>query len=250
MSENLYGKTKLVLMAVVIVSLLALIPTALKWGNSLYPSRTVTVNAEGKTTISPDIAYVSFSVLTEGSNPVKIEEDNAKKMTDAINFVKEQGIDSKDIATTSYNLSPRYEYDKEKRTTHISGYTLTQTANLKIRDFKKVAPILGGLSESGVNQIGSVTFSVEDPDKYITPARDEAFTKAQAKAREMAAKNGVKLGRVLNFSDYSGETPRPYQTYSLEAKGGGVSQTSFAPPIEPGTQELTVQVSVTYELEY
>ncbi len=245
--ENTYEKLKAALVVGGIIVALVAIPSVIAWGNSLYPSRTVTVSADGKITVSPDIATVSFSVLTQGADPVKLETDNAKRMTDAINFVKSEGLESKDIATTSYNLSPNYEYDKYRKTTYINGYTLTQTANLKIRDFSKVAPILGGLSERGVNQIGSVTFSVEDADKYLASARSEAFAKAAAKAAEMAKATGAHLGRILGFSDY-GSGPQPYYS-AAEGRGGIMTAASVAPPVEPGTQELTAQVSITYELQ-
>ncbi len=244
---NIYEKLKITLMGVGVIAIAVLVPIAVRWSGSLYPSRTVTVSAEGKTTIPPDIATVSFSVLTQGSDPAKLEEDNAKMMTSAISFVKEQGMEAKDIATSSYNLSPNYEYNKDRRTTYISGYTLTQTVNLKIRDFKKVAPILGGLSERGVNQISSVNFSIEDPNKYLSSARNEAFTKALSKAQEMTHATGAHLGAVLNFSDYP-NVSQPYPMYKSAGVGMGGASSSIAPPIEPGTQDLTVQVSVTYEL--
>ena len=248
MIENIYGKLKAGLVVAVIIVALVAIPVTMRWSNSLYPSRTVTVSAEGKTTVSPDLATVSFSVLTQGSDPAKLESDNAQKMTDAIDFVKSKGIDAKDIATTAYNLSPNYNYGKYGSNPKIVGYTLTQTATLKIRDFSKVAPIVGGLSDKGVNQIGSVTFSVEDSDKYMAPARSEAFAKAEAKAAEMAKSTGTHLGRILNFSDYQ-STPQPYAVYNSDrAMGGAATASSITPTIEPGTQNLTVQVSITYEL--
>jgi uncharacterized protein YggE len=249
MMENIYEKLKAGLMVAGIIVALVAIPTAVSWSNSLYPARTITVSAEGKTAISPDLATVSFSVITQGSDPVKLESDNAQKMTEAIDFVKAKGVDAKDIATTAYDLSPNYDYGKYGSNPKIVSYTLTQTVTLKIRDFSKVAPILGGLSDRGVNQIGSVTFSVENPDKYLAPARSEAFAKAKAKAEEMAKSTGTHLGRILNFSDYQ-NNPQPYAIYnSGRAMGGAATASSITPTIEPGTQNLTVQVSITYELQ-
>ncbi|HZX01199.1 MAG TPA: SIMPL domain-containing protein [Candidatus Paceibacterota bacterium] len=245
---DFYQILKSVLMVVVIVAVLIGTHLGLEWGNSLYPSRSITVSAEGKTTVSPDIAKLSFSVISEGGNPAALETDNAKKVTAAVDYVKSQGVDDKDIRTSSYDLSPKYVYNDTTRKSYIDGYTMTQTTSVKVRDLNKVADILGGLSERGVNQIGSVTFTVDDPDKYLDQARADAFNKAAAKAKLMAEVNRVRIVRVTNFYESQGGPIPYYDTYS---KGGGAlgMGTSVAPSISAGSSDLTVQVSVTYEIE-
>ncbi len=214
--------------------------------NSLPANRTITVSAEGKSTISPDLARLSFAVISEGKDPEILQSDNAKKMSASIDFVKSEGIDAKDIQTTNYNLQPRYEYDEKKRTSFISGYTLSQTVNVKIRDFTKISPILGKLPSLGINQINGVNFEVENPDKYLNVAREEAFQKAFAKAAAMARQNKVKIGRVITFSEgYGGGI---YYPRAMEAVAYGKGGGDIVPPIEPGSEDISVNVSVTYEL--
>ena len=244
---NLNQILKNALLVVVIVVIVLGGNLALKWSDSLYPSRTIVVSGDGKATVTPDIAKLSFSVVSEGPDPTVLQSDNSKKMTAAINFIKGKGIDVKDIKTTNYNLSPRYEYDEAKRQSFITGYTLTQTASVKVRDLGKVAEILGGLSDLGVNDIGSVSFEVEEPDKYLAEARVEAFNKDSEKARQMASLNGIRIKRVVNFSEYQ-SGPISYRSLELASKGGGDTMLPV-PPIEPGTEEITIQVSVTYEIE-
>jgi len=245
---NLNQILKDTLLVVVIVVVVLGGNLALKWSNSLYPSRTIVISGDGKATVTPDIAKLSFSVVSEGPDPTALQSDNSKKMTAAINFVKEKGIDAKDIKTTNYNLSPRYEYDETKRQSFITGYTLTQTVSVKVRDLGKVAEILGGLSSLGINNIGSVSFEVDEPDRYLAEARVEAFGKANKKALEMASLNGVRIKRVVNFSEYQSGPIYPYRSLELAGKGGG-DVVLPVPPIEPGTEEITIQVSVTYEIE-
>lgn len=224
---------------------LGLLAAAALWqyGKSVVPSRAIAVNAEGKVVVIPDIARVSFSAVSEGKDPAAIQTDNNKKINSAIEFVKTEGVDPKDIKTAGYDLSPRYEYDEKRRTSFISGYTLTQTVSLKIRDFSKIGKIIGALPGLGINQIGSLSFDVDDPDKFLNEARKEAFEKARAKADAMASYSGVKIRRVVNFSEYGGGYPVPLFA-KAEVFGGAVS----APTIEPGSQEVTVQVNVTYEI--
>ncbi|NCO15398.1 hypothetical protein AUJ30_01220 [Candidatus Wolfebacteria bacterium CG1_02_39_135] len=232
------------LMLVIIYSLF--FGPAKKYGDSLMPAKTINVSAEGKVTVSPDIAKLSFSVVSEGANSKLLAENNNKKMNAAIDFAKSQGIEEKDIKTTEYNLSPRYEYDEKTKKTFISGYTLTQTVLVKVRDLNKVAEVLGGLPALGINQISSISFDIDEPEKYLSEARNQAFDKVKEKAKAMAEKNGVKLGRVINFYEYQ-STPY-YQ--NVRALGmGGAEAVQPLPQIQPGSQEVTIQVSVTYEIK-
>lgn len=213
---------------------------------SLVPSRTFVVTAEGKTVVSPDLASFNFSVVSEGTDPEKLSAENSKKVNATIDFVKSEAVESKDIKTANYSLSPRYEYDEKLKKTFISGYTLTQTVFVKLRDFSKVGKILAKLPDLGVNEISALAFSVEDPDRYLKEARKQAFEKAFIKAKEMARQNRARIGKVVTFSEYPNSQP-PFPIYATFEKSGGAGPLP-APQIEPGTQEVTVSVNVTYEI--
>lgn len=238
----------LVLVALLFVGVYSVV--AMKhYKESLYPSRTISVSAEGKTVVTPDIASFSFSVVSEGKDAVKISADNVKKMNSAIDYIKSQGIDAKDVKTAGYSLAPRYEYDENTRKTFISGYTITQTVFVKVRDFSKIGGVLSYLPSLGINQISSLSFEVENQDAYLNVARQEAFDKAYAKAKSMAKQNKVKIEKVLTFYESNYPIYRTkYAADSLMEMGGAAS--SIAPAtIEPGSQEVTVNVTVTYEIE-
>lgn len=236
-------------LAVAVIGLLFFaFPIAGKYKDSLYPTRSMTVSAEGKTLVSPDIATTSFSVVSRGLNPQELAGRNNELVSQAIDFVKSQGVEAKDIRTTGYNLQPNYEYDEARRVSFISGYTLTQTVTLKVRDLPKVGEILGGLPELGINQIGGVSFGVDEPEKYLAEAREEAFQIAREKAEAMARASGVRLGKVLNVSEYGGPV-YPYYAERSAYGLGGADLAVPAPTIEPGSEEITVNVNITYSLK-
>ena len=235
-----------IVLVVVVLAGLASLKALYRYSKSLPASRTITVSAEGKTVVLPDIASFYFSVVNEGSDPEKIAEKNNVVINEALGFVKEEGVEDKDIKTTGYDLSPRYEYDEKRKTSFISGYRLTQTVTVKIRDFTKISKILGVLPGFGINQIGSLSFSVDEPDVYLNEAREQAFKKARAKAEAMARQNGTKIKRVVTFSEFGGGYP-PIPIFA-KAEIGGFGGDVVAPRIEPGSQEVAVNVSVTYEI--
>lgn len=235
------------LLAVLVLAVLSS-KALLDYGHSLQPAQTITVSADSKASIVPDLATLNFSVVSEGTDTVKLQTDNNNKINDAIAYLKTQSIDSKDIKTSGYNLNPKYVYNPKTGQNYISGYTMTQTVTVKIRDFAKISPILAALPEKGINSINGPSFSVEDQDKYLNQARAEAFAKAKAKAQAMADYAGAHLGRVVTFNENGGGYPIYYDRMETMSAKGGVAAPVPAPTIEPGSQDVTVTVNVTYEI--
>ena len=246
-AKNLYWILINVTLAVVVFVGISAMWYLYRSAAALQITRSIVVSADGRATLLPDIARVSFSVVSEGKDPQAVQSENVQKMNSAIEFVKGQGVASADIKTSGYDLSPKYEYDEKKRTSFISGYTLTQTVSLKLRNFDQISVIIGNLPSLGINRINQVGFEVEDQDKYLNQARAEAFALARGKADAMAAANGARLGRVVTFQESQGGIyPRVLAYEAMGAKAGPEAPPS--PQIEPGSEEVTVSVSVTYEL--
>jgi uncharacterized protein len=238
------------LLLVVLIILICFSVNAVRhYVDGLTSDRKITVSAEGKVITVPDIAKINFSVITEGQDTEKISEENTRKMNEAINFVKNKNIEDKDIQTAGYNLSPKYEYDEDKRTTFISGYTLSQTVYLQIRDFAKISEILRELPGLGINKISRITFEIENQDESLKEARGLAFEKAFIKAKEMADKNNVKIDKVITFVEYQNNySVRLMSSDSVEFGSKESGALVSTPIIEPGSQEVIVNVSVTYAI--
>lgn len=231
--------------------------------------KTITISAEGKLTASPDIASLILSAITENKDPKKAENENSEKVNAIIDFVKSLGVKSDDIKTINYSLNPKYYYPYDypripcplesevvspkpfscpPKFPLIIGYELSQSVSLKIRDFKIIGDIISGAIESGANQVGNISFSIEDPDKLKNEAKKMAIESAKEKAKELAKTAGVRLGRVVSFSE--GEIFFPQARFleaaPLSLKAEGVSQ---SPQIEPGSEEIRVTMSVVFEIK-
>jgi len=70
----------------------------------------ITVSGEGKVYAKPDIALVNLGVTTQGSTTEEVISKNTEKMNAVIKAVKDMGVEDKDIQTTTYSLSPLYNY--------------------------------------------------------------------------------------------------------------------------------------------
>jgi hypothetical protein len=212
-------------------------------------ARTFTVDGEGKISAKPDIANVSLAVVSKGTTVKQVTTDNNTKMNQVIAAVQAVGVDPKDITTSEYDLNPDYDYNSvlPDGSNKIIGYSLTQQITVKVRDLNKVDDVLDGGTKAGANQVGSLDFEIDDMGPVKQQARTIAFAAAKAKAQEMADEAGVSLGRIVTFSEQTPSNPVPMVNFAMEAKSAG-AVAAPAPSIQPGQQELTLDVSVTYEI--
>lgn len=222
--------------------------------------RSFGVTGEGKVTAVPDVAMFGASVITQGGNDIAtIQKTNTDKMNAIIAFLKKNGVDEEDIKTTNYNLTPRYQgYRCEPSPfggavacppASIVGYEINQSLEVKVRDFAKAGEILAGVVEAGANSVSQISFTIDDPAKLEAEARAEAVKQAREKADIIAKAGGFRVGDLLSIDDYY----QPYPMYDSRMGMGGaemsVAQSMPAPVLEPGSQEIIVQISARYEIK-
>lgn len=214
-------------------------------GRESQQTYTITIDGEGKITAIPDIAQISLGIQTEKLTVVAAQKENTDKMNKIIDELKKMGIETKDIKTTNYSIYPRYDWTEGRQI--LRGYTVSQNVSVKIRDLEKVGAIVDKAGSLGANQVGSLSFTIDEPEKIRQEAREKALLNAKEKAEALAKVAGVKLGKLVSFSE-SGAVPTPiYRDYTVKALGmGGVEEA--APTIEAGSQEIIVNVMVTYEV--
>lgn len=230
------------------------------YSRSIEPStfRSFSVSGEGKVVAIPDVAQFTFSLITQGGKDIAaLQRENTDKVNAIIGFIKSKNIEAKDIKTQNYNLDPRYQYFScpfESRDAkpcpppEIVGYMITQTVSVKIRDFSKIGDVLAGVVEKGANNVSQLSFEIDEPTKIQNEAREEAIKKAKEKANLIAKAGGFKIGRLLSINEGFSPIPVGRHFLDMEAKGGASSAPLPAPVIEPGSQEVFVNVNLIYEI--
>ncbi len=211
-------------------------------GKSEQTPNVVTISAEGKVTAVPNVATVQIGTTTTKPTVADAQSENTKKMNDLIAAVKKEGIADKDIKTSDYSIYPQYDWNGNKNI--LSGYNVNQTLTLKIRDTKKINAILKLAGEKGANSISNLNFEIDDQDALKEQAREKAIVNAKEKAEKLAKSLGVKLDKIISFSE-STDVP-VYNTYPKYADGMGGGGAS--PNIQTGENEIKVFVNITYEI--
>jgi uncharacterized protein YggE len=218
----------------------------------LLTGRSFSISAEGRVVAVPDVAQLTLSVISENGDLVGLQKENTEKVNNIIAFIKSKGVDAKDIKTQSYIITPRYQYCTSGSCPppSISGYSVTQSVSVKIRDFALIGDIIAGIVERGANSVSGPYFAVDDPTELENQARREAIEKAKARAKAIAEAGGFRLGPLLSISEYP-SYPIPY---SYGGRGGGGAEFAVpaplpTPAVEPGSQEIKVNVQLTYSIK-
>jgi hypothetical protein len=144
---------------------------------------------------------------------------------------------------------PVYNYTNQ-RGQELVGYEVTQNLTLKIRDLTKIGDIIAKTTEKGANQIGNISFTIDDEFALKNQARELAIEKAKEKAELIAKQSGMKLGEVKSVYENQESTPTPYYTNAKmmdSAGGSGISVSS--PEIQSGQNEIKVEVTLVYEVK-
>jgi uncharacterized protein YggE len=210
------------------------------------PKRTITMSGKGVVKSAPDKVTVNAGVETQGPSAKDALANNTAAMTKVVDALKSEGIDPKDIQTTDFSVSPRYEdRDDDRKPTRIVGYDVNNSVYVTMRDTSKIGAVLDQLVHAGSNSIGGVYFSVDKPEELEKEARKLAIADAIAKAKLYAEATGAELGAVQTISEQGGYVPY----YPAAPKMASASVAERAVPIEPGTQNTNIDVQVTWELK-
>ncbi|MDD5041145.1 MAG: SIMPL domain-containing protein [Candidatus Peribacteraceae bacterium] len=212
-----------------------------------FAPMTISVESTGKASAVPDIAVVSFGVQTgRQSTAPQAMKILAQKMSDIVAAVKKQGIEDKDITTDTLSLQPEFDWKEGQQIPR--GYQATESLHVKVRDLDKIGDLLAAVTGEGVNQVGGVDFTMDDPEALQAAAREKAIVKAEAKARLLATQLGRSISRLKGFSEGGYAAPMDYRKANvmMDSVGGGAPLPSV--PVAAGEQEVNVSVSLIYEL--
>lgn len=218
----------------------------------------VTVEGYGEVFAKPDIATFSFGVVGEAEDAATAQSKSAEAVNAIVAMLKGSGIEERDIKTEYYNLNPRYEYLESVCTTRgycppgervLRGYEVFQTIRVKIRDTDTAGNVISQVGTLGATDISGLQFTIDDESVLEAEAREKAIKDAKEKVEKLATDLGMRVVRVVGFSEGGYGVPSYY------AKGGDMmesalsSDAAVSPVVPTGENTITSNVSVSYVIE-
>lgn len=258
--ESFFGDkhNRLLGSTVLMMAILALASYAVlnfRMTTSSYPMPTnISVTGEGEVAAVPNVGQFSFSVMAEGATAGEAQAMSGTKINDIIAYLKEQGVEEKDIKTRDYYLNPRYRYEERACTFNSycppgeqieDGFDVSQSIEVKVRDTAKAGALVAGVGEKGATNISGLNFIVDDLSVVKAEARSKAVADAKAKAEKLAEDLGVDIVRMTSYYENEGYYGEPYYAKSemsadMAAFGGA--------EMPVGETSTKVQVNVSYEV--
>lgn len=215
----------------------------------------ITVSGQGEAFAVPDVATFTFSVSAEAKTVEAAQSQVTTKMDAILAKLKALGIEDKDVKTTDYSVYPKYVYNQVVCVSYPcpsqqkqDGYTANHSVTVKVRKTDDAGKALAAAGEAGATNLSSLSFQVDDTDSVEAEAREMAISDAREKAERLADDLGVRLVRVVSYSDSWGGGPMPYYAEASAGRGGMDTAQQKAPTLPSGENKSVVTVSVTYEI--
>ena len=201
-------------------------------------NRTITVSGNGKVTVKPDIATLNLGVQANASTATAALSQSNAAATKLIAALKAAGVADDDIVTSGIQVYPTYSSGS-----FITGYQSSNSVTVTVRSIDRTGPVIDAAAAAAGDNvtIGGVSFSVGNPEKVLAAARSAAIANAAARAGQFADAAHVHVGSVLQISEVSVSPIPIFASPTADAAGG-------ATPVQTGTQDLTVSVTVVYAL--
>jgi uncharacterized protein YggE len=241
--------------AAVLGPALGLLPALVAAQEGKAEPRTISVSGTGRVSARPDVAEIHLGVVTASATARSALQENNVCVDRLISLLKERGIDVKDIRTTQIHAMPRYDHSSprphagggppEESLPRVSGYRVENLVRITVRALDKLGPLLDSVVEGGACQVRGITFRVDRFDELLAVARKSAVESARKKAEDLARWGSVEVGLPLKMEEQDGlvhhQQPRIYA-------GGPMVTATPSMPILPGEEEVTVTVSIVYEV--
>jgi len=202
-------------------------------GDTATPD-TVTTLGHGVITIAPDEATVTAGVHTQAASASAALVENARLMNAVVAALKAAG--GQELQTQQVSLYPQTDQQGQ-----VNAYVADNSVSAKTK-IAGAGALIDAAVGAGANTVNGPTLSVSDRDARYRDALGKAVDDARLKAEALAKAGGFGVGPVSVVTEQSANVPTP-----VFQAAGAVAKTDST-PIEPGTQDITADVVVTFRI--
>jgi uncharacterized protein YggE len=206
--------------------------------------RTISVPGVGRVTVQPDIATLRLGVLVVRQTAAAARESAAATMTAVLEALSAKGVARKDLRTALLSLNPVTDYSPDSGP-RVTGYQVANSVSVTVRDLAQAGALIDAALGAGATSMDGLEFTLDDPSAAEGQARQQAMADAQRRAQTIAAAASVKLGPVVGVVEGERGGPVPFPALRTVAFKAETADT----PVEGGSQEIVVSVTVAYAIE-
>ncbi len=205
----------------------------------------ISVSGVGRVAVEPDVAILNLGIEVQATTVARARSTAAEAMQDVRDSLAANGVEDEDIQTLFFNIFPQFDY--ERRTPEIIGFTVSNQVEIKVRDIDTVSDVLDDAITAGGDaiRVNGIRFSVDEPEQFFDEARRLAVEDARERAEQLADLAGVNLGKAISISESTGGRGSPVPLAAFDTREDAFGGSSIA----PGEGEIVLTVFVLYEVE-
>jgi uncharacterized protein YggE len=201
----------------------------------------------GKANVSgtPDTLRLDLSVVATAPSVSEALASANRSASAVQKSLLSNGVQKKDLRTSGLDIQPNYDYPSSG-VPRLKGYLVSQSVNAKLRNLGRAGDAIGKAVKAGGNalRVNGISLDLEDTGVLVSSARDKAFGDARAKAEQYAKAAGRSLGEVISIA----EDVWPPSPIAMATSGDLYSAKASAVPIQPGSQDVGVSVTVVFSM--
>jgi uncharacterized protein YggE len=182
-------------------------------------------------------------VDTRGKTVGDALTENSKLTLGVLAALGDAGVAEKDIQTSNLSIEPVYDDDGEV----VIAYAVSNHVVAELHDLAKAGRVVDAATEAAGDRIvvQGVYFEIDDNSALVARARADAVKRAKVQAQQLADAAGVQLGDLQSIVE---ERAPVGPVLERDTVAAAPSSGDAAPPIEPGSETLTVDVTLVYAI--
>jgi uncharacterized protein YggE len=201
------------------------------------PAR-ITVTGTGTVTGTPNQLMLSMGVQVNGGSVSSALDQANQAVSSVTAALRQRGVAAADIQTSGLSIYPNYQGNSQVPV----GYGVSESLTATLNNLSAAGGQIEAAVHAGGNAttVDNVSLNLADDGPLLASARANAVKDAHAKAAQFAKALGVPLGQVISISSADQVVqPVMFGAQASAAKGAAV-------PISPGSQQVSVSVTVVY----
>ena len=200
----------------------------------------ITVTGTGNVSGAPNQLMLSMGVQTSGASVAGALRQANQAVRAITAVLTRSGVRAASIQTSGLSIQPNYDNSGAP-----SGYGVSEQLSITLNRLSSAGTQISQAVRAGGNAtvIDGVSLNLSDTGSLLAAARAKAVADAKAKAAAYARALGRPLGPVVSMSE--GQSAPP-PVYPVPFANGARAASSV--PVHPGTQQLSVTVTVVFAL--
>lgn len=204
-------------------------------------NRTLTVNAEERVTVDPEVAILHVGFETQSADAKAAYAAGAKTSNEIVAALKQAGISETAIRSESQHLDR--DYNKPHKFKLVQQWTVKAPP-------ERVAEVLDIAVAAGATDSGQIDWTVQDERALEDQALERAAVRAKANAAVLAKSMGVRLGSLIYVSNQV-SIPQFRPSVVMNNSMGFEAKAGATPPlaIEPRKVSREATVYAVFAIE-